>query len=584
MKRLLLLLSLAILLGTSCVSGRRMMRAVPFGESSLGEISGDRINLWPLLYNNNDITAVLWPIMDFDSDGFAVRPLVAADGQDWSFAFPLAGWHFGDNEGWIGPFYHFNDNTGLFPVMNFGPDLSFIGPFWENDGFDEFGIFPVAGHFGDFSHIGPFWQNDGFDEFGLFPIAGHHEDCTYIGPAWWDNDFDRFGLFPLAGKFEEWGHVGPVWWADDDVFGFFPLFNRFEDFYNVGPVWWKGSDCFGLFPIASKIEDFYHLGPLWMDTNRPSGGLFPFVYWRKGSRFWAFPLYGYSNRGTKTKHRLLFGALGGATSYADKERSSSWLTPIWFASKNGEKSSKTLLPVFHYSKNGDTKFVVTPFGGRGWTTDGDTRMMNVLGPLFHRADDGEGTTFTSVAWPFWMQKDEPNDKKMRMMFPLFYYTQDGDKKTLITPLGGGGSNGEDEGGMVNILGPVFIRSTGKDSSYTSVMWPFYRHKRRGKNSNWTLFPLATGYDTPESAKVSTLFGLFSTYKREGDRSRFSFLKYAYRRERDGDKINRDIFPFIQWDSGPDEKKVSFLWRLFNYQRKGAMRGGHVLFIPWGIRE
>jgi hypothetical protein len=33
--------------------------------------------------------------------------------------------------------------------------------------------------------------------------------------------------------------------------------------------------------------------------------------------------------------------------------------------------------------------------------------------------------------------------------------------------------------------------------------------------------------------------------------------------------------------GAEEKHVSFLWHLLDYERKGERRGGHVLFIPWG---
>ena len=48
-----------------------------------------------------------------------------------------------------------------------------------------------------------------------------------------------------------------------------------------------------------------------------------------------------------------------------------------------------------------------------------------------------------------------------------------------------------------------------------------------------------------------------------------------------ERTKRDIFPFVTWDTGPAETRVSFLWRLLHYERRGERRGGHVLFVPWG---
>ena len=59
------------------------------------------------------------------------------------------------------------------------------------------------------------------------------------------------------------------------------------------------------------------------------------------------------------------------------------------------------------------------------------------------------------------------------------------------------------------------------------------------------------------------------------------MYFGYRSETNNGLTSRDIFPFITWDTGPDEINVSFLWRLLHYQRKGDRRGGHILFIPFG---
>ncbi|HKB17259.1 MAG TPA: hypothetical protein VKF62_14420, partial [Planctomycetota bacterium] len=93
--------------------------------------------------------------------------------------------------------------------------------------------------------------------------------------------------------------------------------------------------------------------------------------------------------------------------------------------------------------------------------------------------------------------------------------------------------------------------------------PLFRYVAEGEDRSW-----------------SALLGLVGAEKKEG-RSRFSVLYSLYRTETEGERTTRDLFPFLTWDSGPEEKRVSFLWRVFRYERVGGKTRGHILFIPWG---
>jgi hypothetical protein len=94
-------------------------------------------------------------------------------------------------------------------------------------------------------------------------------------------------------------------------------------------------------------------------------------------------------------------------------------------------------------------------------------------------------------------------------------------------------------------------------------------------------PLLWGHERSESGRSWTgPLGLVR-FERDAEHERFSLLYYGYRRETRGARTSRDIFPFVTWDTGPDETSWSFLWRFLRYERKGERRGGHVLFIPWG---
>lgn len=104
--------------------------------------------------------------------------------------------------------------------------------------------------------------------------------------------------------------------------------------------------------------------------------------------------------------------------------------------------------------------------------------------------------------------------------------------------------------------------------------------RTYEHSKWRL-PLVFGYErSDDELDWYGPLGLVR-YERDPERSRFSLLYYGYRRETRGERTTRDIFPFITWDTAPGSKDISFLWRLFHYERKGERVGGHVLFFPWG---
>jgi len=95
------------------------------------------------------------------------------------------------------------------------------------------------------------------------------------------------------------------------------------------------------------------------------------------------------------------------------------------------------------------------------------------------------------------------------------------------------------------------------------LWPLFGYERRDDALKW-------------NGPLWLVYG-----EERADYSLFSFLFYGYRSETKGAETRRDIFPFITWDSAPDETRVSFLWRLFRYERRGDRSGGYAFFVPWG---
>ena len=110
------------LLCSSCASSERMMRmsgdvfssySAPKSDRLKGMKSvprladrvrprrtlGGEINLWPFFFRHRDYWNVLWPMIDRDDYGFAVRPFYVQEGREKTVLFPLTAWN--DESGWV---------------------------------------------------------------------------------------------------------------------------------------------------------------------------------------------------------------------------------------------------------------------------------------------------------------------------------------------------------------------------------------------------------------------------------------------------------------------------------------------------
>ena len=101
MKNLLLIfVVLWALLLTGCVSGDRLARNTPFASGS-NSFYRDGVNLFPLYYQEGVNRSILFPLIDIDDRGFAVRPFYHKDNDEHGILWPLAA--FNKTEGWVGP-------------------------------------------------------------------------------------------------------------------------------------------------------------------------------------------------------------------------------------------------------------------------------------------------------------------------------------------------------------------------------------------------------------------------------------------------------------------------------------------------
>ncbi|MCI0585215.1 MAG: hypothetical protein L0323_00080 [Planctomycetes bacterium] len=473
--------------------------------SSASAARADRVNLWPLAYANGEEFALLWPLLDVDDRGFALRPLLAKDDTRWSILYPLASFDAASGEGWIGPLYDTGDHEGIFPVAGFD-GLSYAGPlYWRKE--------------------------DGeVESGGLFPIAHLSKGWSYVGTAFWSKDdsgeVERAGLFPLAAIAPGWGYAGPVWWGrgaggEVDSWGVLPLFG-------TGPL--------------------QHAGPLWRMRDEEgrvtSYGLFPLLgadtY---GKKVFVLPLYAHSISEEAATRVFL---LGLAVFRRTPEGETDWILPLWFRAAREGAEDSVLFPLYYRRARDE--------GTRVFTLLGDRRV--------------EGKESGLNVYPLWWSSEGPSGA-FRMLVPLFYYKEEGTRRTVLTPLGGRGWDASGKTRFVNVLGPLFHRSeseSGKDRTI-SFLWPLVEHERRGEEvstkvvpffgsssspgesgswfaaglgglhsgetgSSWRLSPLASASSEEESPGFLYDWNLFRTRAFGGKRETRLFLLYEGRREPD----------------------------------------------------
>ena len=262
---------LAVLLLSSCASSERMNRMSgilgsyekPRGERIAGfpaRESGDTlsplddslINLWPFFYRNHLYTSLLWPMIDSDPYGFAVRPFYNQEGNEYSVLFPLCAWNPVNGDGWLASVY------------------------WNRKGFGAFPLFHHPRNPQELACYTLFWRCGG--NYGIFPLARFGTGISYTGPAWWfrSEDYLSGGIFPLA------------------------RFSTENNSLNyAGPIWLWGKS-FGVFPVFRYTpEELSHVGPFWKDAFDHTFGIFPIFRYRNALDHFVFPLYSISRNGKR---------------------------------------------------------------------------------------------------------------------------------------------------------------------------------------------------------------------------------------------------------------------------------------------
>jgi len=323
LRRRLVFLTLvaAIVSGFGCASSRRMLDVSVFSEGN-ERLTDERVNLFPLYYANRQKHSVLWPIGDWDDHGFAIRPLINKQDDDYSVLFPLSSWNTKDGDGWA------------------------LTSWWDKF---SFSVLPIGGKGCDWWFAGPLVRCDTLSKDPgtvLVPVAYWDKERVWVLNSWWSKDSK--GFLPVFEKGRTWWAAGP--WI------------HFDDGANF------------VLPLAYWDRHSLWLGEIFYGQNRDVGG---YAKWRsvfglmafgettsKGREWWALPLLTYHDRQGENLTHVTF--------------------PLWWQSDSAQAHSRTLFPLWHQQSNAADGFScwITPLAGFGSNRAGDTHLLNLFGPLY----------------------------------------------------------------------------------------------------------------------------------------------------------------------------------------------------------
>lgn len=526
------------LLFTNCSSQSRLWRLSPF--SGLEESGSDRMNLWPLAFSAGGGTSILWPLVDFDQQGFAVRPLVSHDKSDWDFLYPLSHFNGDSGNGWALTYYQYEKNVGLAPLFNFGPEVNYVIPaYWGHDEKQGtiWGVFPIAGSFGTFGYAGTAWWN--LKEpggFGLFPVF-NWSTLKWVGPVWWNDpgpdDKTAYGFFPVVWK---WGDPTrllalPFYYGDAERDAVFPLYYGDDERRFVAPCYYSDSTRRIVAPFYFGQHEEGHdltallVPPTWWDTRGESESHVVFPFYTHFARedydltAW-FPLYATK---TTAAGSHWFSPIGDG--WRTGKSAGLDLYPLWYSAHDARVSRQMLLPFYYYRERDNDRLLLTPVGGRGWSANGESRFVNVLGPVYHHSKGVDSET-TAIAWPLY-ERERIGETTKTSSIPFFgstkkptgrdtwflaglgrSVTQDESNSFRLFPLVAS-SNAAETPDLLYDLTIAGGRSHGDEWSrrFLPLFWAS-GDKRRGTTDAWSLCGLARSVEQPGASSMR-LFPLYS---------------------------------------------------------------------------
>ncbi|MBQ9088078.1 MAG: hypothetical protein IJY46_04775 [Lentisphaeria bacterium] len=242
-------------------------------KPAVGGINETLVNIWPFYFRSNNYFSVLWPMIDWDPYGMAVRPFYNQEGDDYSILFPLSAWNVADKSGWVANVRWTANGFGFIPLS------------WQHRDENNFWCYytPFFIMNRDYHQLGYdakknklFTRNSNFTEFMLaFGGSERHLDTKDWSRLYWNNalssDYVKYDLWksgrkPLKTKAELTAlrkEIAKTFVPYESTYGgFFPLFYLSRTPYNQSYSW----NLLGLLATvnSSKNHAIAHVGSGWL--------------------------------------------------------------------------------------------------------------------------------------------------------------------------------------------------------------------------------------------------------------------------------------------------------------------------------
>lgn len=358
-----------------CVSGERMMRNSPFDGNKFYR---DGINLFPLYYQEGVNRSILFPFVDIDDRGFAVRPFFHKDRDEYGILWPLAA--FNSEGGWAGTFY-WREKRGFYGGRKFG-----LLPLFIKDD-RSLWVFPAS-----------WWKGGSAPTYAVLPFFYRNvgNGTTFVVNVF--KDKETFLIVPFYGQGKDWFYLlNFIRHSRDDKrsyivlpLGFFSVDNDGKELLTPLFSFRTGGGELRMFNLAMLL---YHYS---LDTHRFFYPFFNVSSGKHSREFWLWPLVYYGFNHSVTFAPFLFSYSesdyswqgNGVTLDFDATRIKV-LSPLLFdyEYRNGtQKSTTKVLPwgALWYAKSGKDDFDHRILGGALYrnSKSKNSRRFSLLYKLF----------------------------------------------------------------------------------------------------------------------------------------------------------------------------------------------------------
>lgn len=454
----------------------------------------ERIPLWPLVFYQSPTLEVLWPFFEKSDEFIALRPLGSVYGlnqprQTYSLLWPLGQFDRGAKE------------NRFFPV------------FWGK----EYVVgFPLYWHF---DH--PLGPDGGTD--GLIPL-------------WWYSSTRQGYSFNVL-----WPVVNVKDMAGEHGWRVWPLAGSYS----------RGADNyyrFAAWPLAHQWgsgaarEHGDAVLPLYLRLASPSESMFlslPYSCYRSLGREWDLvpPLLYRSHDMSGSRTVTPMFSQGES---ADQRNAWQLLLPVYYSSRHDEqKTFITLLGGMSRDADG-MGWVVAPLISGGMKTR-ESSSAWLLGPFAHFGT-GLGTSSSHV-FPLFCSSASPSGHTFLSLPWSSGSAGDGSEWQLIPPLMLRSSDGKDQ----RLLTPIYSAGTRRDGaeSWQTVFPLWYRSQDAERH---TVATLLGGWETGADGRTWLIWPLLSGGRRTADTWDVWAVAPVFRARRDKDGLSSHLLPLYWWNA------------------------------------